>query len=161
MAMRSSAIPSVRLASGSPRSAAAFADSDLIVLGVSGTRSARESTSVRGIPADSGINLAGSFRYDDAARETTVRIEMFEDVKFEDGVVLGTIHTGAPISMEGKMLLRPMVQVQLTHKDTVHDVVALLPQLRAEIRRYIDILMHGLADPADDAEWTDAEVVHN
>lgn len=106
-----------------------------------------------------GINLGGSFRYDDPDREPTVRIEMYEGVKFEDGAVLGTIHAGAPINMEGKMLLRPMVQVQLTHKDTVHDVMALLPQLRAETRRYIGILMHGLADPEDGAEWTDAEVV--
>lgn len=108
-----------------------------------------------------GINLGGSFRYDDPEREPTVRIEMVEGVKFEDGALLGTIHTGAPINMEGKMLLRPAMQVQLTHKDTVLDVMALLPQLRAETRRYLDILMHGLAEPeGGEGDWTPIEVTH-
>lgn len=108
-----------------------------------------------------GINLGGPFQYDYPEREPTVRIEMVEGVKFEDGALLGIIHTGAPINMEGKMLLRPAMQVRLTHKDTVLDVMALLPQLRAETRRYLDILMRGLAEPeGGEGDWAPIEVTH-
>ena len=70
--------------------------------------------------------------------------------------MLGTIHTGAPIRLVGRMIVRPGMKVQLTHRDTTHDVMPMLQQFVTETRRYLDILLFGLASPDEtaEAEWS-------
>lgn len=107
-----------------------------------------------------GINLDGSFEYEDHDTQAVPRVEMRPDVKFGDGVVLGTIHAGAPIRMIGRMILRPAMKVQLTYRDSTHDVMPMLQQFVVETRRYLDILLFGLASPdePDEAEWKPMDV---
>jgi hypothetical protein len=107
-----------------------------------------------------GINLGGSFEYEDHGTQATPRIDMRSDIKFGDGVILGTIHAGAPIQMLGQMILRPSMRVQLTYKDATHDVTPMLQQFIVETRRCLDILLYGLASPGDpDAgEWLPMDV---
>ena len=107
-----------------------------------------------------GINLGGSFQYEDKDTQAFPRVEMRSDVKFEDGVVLGTIHAGAPIQMMHRMILRPGMKVQLTYRGTTHDVMPMLQQLIVETRRYLDILLAGLASPdkRDGPDWSPLDV---
>lgn len=102
-----------------------------------------------------GVDLSGSFQYEDPSTPAFPRVEMKDDVKFADGVVLGTIHAGARIQMEGQMILRPAIKVQLVHDDKTYDVMPMLQQFVQETRRYLDILLFGLAQPEDpdSAEW--------
>ncbi|MFF1251488.1 hypothetical protein ACFVYC_03205 [Pseudarthrobacter sp. NPDC058329] len=102
------------------------------------------------------INLGGSFEYEDHDNQAVPRIEMFSDVRFSDGVVLGTIHAGAPIRTIGHMILRPAMKVQLTYRDTVFDVMPILEQFVTESRRCLDILLSGLGgrDEPEEAEWS-------
>jgi hypothetical protein len=93
------------------------------------------------------IHADGSYEYDDHDTPASPRIDMRSDVKLEDGVVLGTIHAGAPIRMVGRMIIRPAIKVQLTHRDTTHDVMSMLQQCLVETRRCLDILMSGLVAP--------------
>jgi hypothetical protein len=106
------------------------------------------------------INLGGSFEYEDHDIQAVPRIEMFSDVRFSDGVVLGTLHAGAPIRTIGQMILRPAMKVQLTYRDTVYDVMPMLQQFLTEARRSLDILLSGLAGPhePDEAEWSPMEM---
>lgn len=105
------------------------------------------------------INLGGFFEYEDHDTPATPRVDMLSDVKFGDGVVLGTIHAGAPIRMVGQLVLRPAMKVQLTYRDTTYDVMPMLQQFVTETRRHLDILLFGLAssdepDEPDGAEWS-------
>lgn len=106
------------------------------------------------------VNLGGSFEYEDHGVQATVRVEMHSDVKFGDGVVLGTIHAGAPIRTVSQIILRPTMRVELTYRDSTYEVMAMLQHFVVETRRYLDILMHGLASPddADEAGWSPMEV---
>ena len=106
------------------------------------------------------INLGGSFEYEDHDNQAVPRLEMFSDVRFSDGVVLGTLHAGAPIRTVGQMILRPAMKVQLTYRDTVYDVMPMLQQFVTETRRCLDILLSGLARPdePDEAGWSPIEV---
>lgn len=102
-----------------------------------------------------GINLIGSFEYEDHDISAVPRIEMKENVKFVDGIVLGTIHAGATIRMSGQLVLRPSMKVQLHRQGVMHDVMPMLEQFATETRRYLDILLFGLAaDGPDDADWS-------
>lgn len=103
-----------------------------------------------------GIDLGGSFTYENPDAQAVPRIEMKEGVKFGDGVVLGTIHGGAPIRMIGQIVLRPVMKVQLNYRDATHDVLPMLQQFVAETRRYLDILLYGLAssEESDGTGWT-------
>jgi hypothetical protein len=107
-----------------------------------------------------GINLDGSFAYEDHDTPAVPRLEMLSDVKFGDGVALGTIHAGARIRMVGQMILRPAMKVQLTHRGTTCDVMTTLQQMATETRRYLDILLFGLASPdePDSTEWSPMDV---
>ncbi|APX03964.1 hypothetical protein [Arthrobacter sp. QXT-31] len=102
------------------------------------------------------INLGGSFEYEDHDHQAVPRIEMFSDVRFSDGVVLGTLHAGAPIRTIGQTILRPAMKVQLTYRDTVYDVMPMLQQFVTESRRCLDVLLSGLVGPdeSDEAEWS-------
>lgn len=106
-----------------------------------------------------GIALGGSFKYEEPDTSAVPRVEMFSDVKFGDGVVLGTMHAGAPIRMVGQMILRPAMKVQLTHRDKTYDVMPMLQQFVTETRRYLDILLFGLASPDESnaSEWSPME----
>ncbi|MEF3404477.1 hypothetical protein [Agromyces sp. CCNWLW203] len=106
------------------------------------------------------INLGGTFEYDDHDVQAVPRVDMRTDVKFGDGVVLGTIHTGAPIRLHGQMILRPGMKAQLTHRDATHDVMPMLQQFITETRRCLDILLFGLASTGlpDEAEWSSMDV---
>ncbi|RNE67443.1 hypothetical protein [Cryobacterium tepidiphilum] len=107
-----------------------------------------------------GLSLDGAFfKYEDADVVATPRLEMRTDVKFGDGVVLGTLHAGANIETLGRMILRPVMQVQLTWEGQTFDVGSMLTQFVTETRRHLDILMHGLA-PLDDGEgeWLPLDV---
>lgn len=106
------------------------------------------------------INLGGSFEYEDHDTEARPSVDMRSDVKFGDGVVLGTIHAGASIRMVDRMILRPGMKVQLTYRDKTHDVMPMLQQFVVETRRHLDILMHGLAAPdeTDEAAWSPMDV---
>lgn len=107
-----------------------------------------------------GINLGGSFEYEDHATQAVPHVDMSNDVKFGDGVVLGTIHTGGPIRMVGEMILRPAMKVQLAYQGTTHDVMPMLQQFATETRRYLDILLLGLAssDETDGEQWLPMDV---
>lgn len=107
-----------------------------------------------------GINLGGSFEYEDHDTQAVPRVDMRNDVKFGDGVVLGTIHAGGPIRMVGQMILRPAMKVQLTYRETAHDVMPMLQQFATETRRCLDILLFGLApsDETDGEEWSPMDV---
>lgn len=94
-----------------------------------------------------GLNLRGSFEYQDRDVQAAPRLEMLSDLKFEDGVVLGTLHAGAPIRMLGRMILRPTVKLELVHEQVTYEVVQLLHALLTETRRCLDILLYGLASP--------------
>lgn len=100
-----------------------------------------------------GFDLGGSFEYEDLDTPPIPSLDMYSDIKFGDGVVLGTIHAGAPIRMVSQMILRPAMRVQITYRDTTYDVMPILEQFVAETRRYLDILLFGLAPP-DDEEWS-------
>ncbi|WP_157366253.1 hypothetical protein [Arthrobacter sp. Soil763] len=106
------------------------------------------------------VNLSGSFEYENHDTAAMPRVEMYSDIKFADGVVLGTIHAGAHIRMVGEMILRPEIKVQLIYESAAHDVVPMLQQFAVETRRCLDILMSGLAEPdeSEEAEWTPMEV---
>lgn len=105
------------------------------------------------------INLGGSFRYEDPSTPALPRFEMKNDAKFGDGVVLGTIHAGAPIQMVGQMILRPAIKVQLVHENKTFDAMPMLQQFVQETRRYLDILLFGLASPDEnEAEWSPMEM---
>ena len=106
------------------------------------------------------INLGGSFEYEDPDNGAVPRLEMVTDVRFSDGVVLGTLHAGAPIRTVGQMILRPAMKVQLTYRDTVYDVMSILQQFVTETRRCLDILLSGPArsDESDEAGWSPLEV---
>lgn len=106
------------------------------------------------------VHLGGSFEYEDQDVRAVPRVDMRSDVKFGDGTVLGTVHAGAPIRMLGQMILRPVMRIQLTHRDSTHDVMPLLQQIVAETRRYLDILLFGVAPPdeAGGAEWRPMDV---
>ena len=54
-----------------------------------------------------GVDLAGSFEDEESGAHAVPRVEARPDVKFGDGVVLATIHAGAPIRLVGQMILRP------------------------------------------------------
>lgn len=101
------------------------------------------------------VNLTGSFEYEDRDTAAMPRLEMHPDVKFADGVVLGTIHAGGHIRMVGEMILRPEIKVQLNYKNSTHDVVPMLQQFAVETRRCLDILLCGLAAPdkSEGSEW--------
>lgn len=105
------------------------------------------------------IGLDGAFEYEDHGAHSPPHVETRSDIKFEDGVVLGTIHAGAPIRMIGRMTLRPHVKVQLTYKDATHDLMPTLQRFIVETRRYLDILLFGLASPEDPGEgkWSPVE----
>lgn len=106
-----------------------------------------------------GINLGGSYEYADPAAQAVPRVEMCSDVRFADGVVLGTIHAGAEIRMPDQVILRPAMKAQLAYRDSTYEVMPMLQQFVVETRRYLDILMHGLASPDDrDAEWMPLDV---
>lgn len=107
-----------------------------------------------------GINLAGSFEYEDHDSSAVPRVDMRSDVKFGDGAVLGTIHAGAPIHLVGQMILRPAMKVQLTYRELAYDVMPMLQQLATETRRHLDILLFGLAkqDEPDGADWSPMDV---
>jgi hypothetical protein len=107
-----------------------------------------------------GLALDGAvFKYEDADIVATPRIEMRTDVKFADGVVLGTLHAGATVEMVGQVFLRPTMQVQLTWEGRTYDVGTMLPQFITETRRCLDILMHGLAPVDDpDGKWSEMDV---
>jgi hypothetical protein len=106
-----------------------------------------------------GISFDGSFfEYEDHETTAVPRLEMYEGVKFADGAVLGTLHSGATIKTLGQMILRPSMQVQLAWAGQTLDVGVLLPQFVNETRRCLDILLHGLAAPEpDDADWVPME----
>lgn len=106
------------------------------------------------------INLDGYYySYEDPLVEAVPRVEMYPDSKFADGVVLGTIHAGAAIRTLGQMIMTPTTKVQLTYRDSTFDVMEMLQQFAVETRRYLDILMHGLASPDEsDAEWSPMDV---
>lgn len=107
------------------------------------------------------VNLTGSFEYEDRETPVMPRMEMRPDIKFADGVVLGTIHAGGHIRMgSGDMILRPQVKVQLNYKGATYDVVPMLQQLAVETRRYLDILLCGLAAPdeSEGAEWLPLDI---
>lgn len=107
-----------------------------------------------------GLSLDGLlFEYEDADAETMPRLEMKSDVRFGDGVVLGTLHAGAAIKTLGQIVLRPAMQIQLSWEGQTFDVGSMLTQFVTATRRYLDILMHGLA-PTDDAEdeWSAMDV---
>lgn len=106
------------------------------------------------------INLGGSFEYEEHDVQAVPRVEMRSDVTFADGVVLGTIHAGAPIRMLGQMILRPGMKMQLTHVDATHDVMPMLQQFAVETRRHLDILLFGLAshEEAQATDWSPMEV---
>lgn len=106
-----------------------------------------------------GINVGGSYEYEDHSTQAKPRIDMRSDVKFEDGAVLGTIHAGAPIKMVGEMILRPRIAVRVTHQEATHDLMQTLQRFIKETRHALDILMHGLAVPEenDEAEWSPME----
>jgi hypothetical protein len=106
------------------------------------------------------INLGGSFEYEDHDNQAVPRIEMLSDVKFSDGVVLGTIHAGARIRTIGQMILRPAMKVQLTYRDTVYDVMPMLQLFVTETRRCLDVLLSGLASPdePDEAAWSPIKI---
>lgn len=106
------------------------------------------------------INLGGSFEYEEDDNQAVPRIEMTSDVAFSDGVVIGTLHAGAPLRSIGQMILRPTVKVQLTYRDAVYDVMPMLQEFVTETRRCLDILFLGLARPDESAEvgWEPIEV---
>lgn len=107
-----------------------------------------------------GINLAGSFEYEDHDSSATPRVEMRSGVKFADGAVLGTLHAGARIRQVGQMILRPAMKVQLNYQDFSSDVMWMLQQLATETRRHLDILLFGLAAPdePDGVDWSPLDV---
>lgn len=100
-----------------------------------------------------GLSFDGSFTYEDYDIPAVPRLDMLSNIKFGDGVVLGTLHAGAPIRMVGQMTLRPAMKVQITYQDTTYDVMPMLEQFVTKTRRYLDILLLGLASPAGE-EWS-------
>jgi len=106
------------------------------------------------------IGLDGFFELEDPEAEMNIRLEMHSEAKFRDGVLLGTMHTGARVRLTGQLFLRPAVRAQLTHRESTYDAIELLEKFVVETRRYLDILMHGLATPddADEAQWSPLEV---
>lgn len=104
---------------------------------------------------------AGSFEYenDEENAEVMPRVRLYDDVKLEDGAVLGTLDAGATIKTLGDMILRPTMRVQLAWDGHTFDVGSMLPQIASETRRCLDILMHGLDSPDEDqGEWAPMDV---
>lgn len=106
-----------------------------------------------------GFNFdAGSFEYEENV-EVMPRLRLYDDVKLDDGAVIGTLHAGATIKTLGEMILRPTMRVLLTWGDHTFDVGSMLPQIASETRRYLDILMHGLDVPGEEEhDWRPMDV---
>jgi hypothetical protein len=106
------------------------------------------------------IGLGGFFEYEDAESAATPRLEMRSEVKFADGVRLGTMFAGGRIKTHDQLVLRPAVKVQVSYEGTTHDAMPLMQQLVVESRRYLDILLSGLAahDHPDDPQWQPLDV---
>jgi hypothetical protein len=102
------------------------------------------------------INLSGSFEYEEPDNQAVPWVEMFPDTKLSDGAVLGTMHAGASVRAVGRIILRPAMKVQLTHKEAEHDVIPMLQKFATEIRRCLDFLLLGAATPAelDETKWS-------
>jgi hypothetical protein len=107
-----------------------------------------------------GIILSGSFEYEDPEAKAVPRVDIRNNVKFSDGVVLGTIHAGAPIRRIVQMILRPAMKVQISYEGNVHDVMPMLQQFAKETRRCLDILLFGPAssDETDGEDWSPMDV---
>lgn len=107
-----------------------------------------------------GIDLGGSFEYEDSDSQAVPRIEIAPIAVFRDGVVLGTLHAGARIRALGQIFMRPMIKVQLTYRDEVYDLMPMLQQFLIDTRRCLDILLSGLAPigESDVSEWSSLEV---
>lgn len=107
-----------------------------------------------------GLGINGDvFKYEKPDVTAAPHLEMHTDINFEDGVLLGTLHAGATIEMLGKFVLRPSMRVQLIWEDQTFDVESILAQFTTETRRYLDILMHGLAPlEKEEDEWSPLEV---
>ncbi|MGK0722884.1 hypothetical protein [Leucobacter sp. W1478] len=105
------------------------------------------------------VDMNMSFKYQDERTDAAPHLELFPDALFRDGVLLGTIHAGAPIETLGKSVLLPTVKVQLTFQETTYDVLELLKQLITESRRHLDILMGGLAPLVEEeADWHPVDI---
>lgn len=102
------------------------------------------------------ITLSGTFEYEEQDNPAVPWVEMFPETKLSDGAGLGTIHAEAPVRAVGRMILRPAMKVQLTHKEAQHDVIPMLQTFATEIRRCLDFLLLGAATPSelDEKEWS-------
>lgn len=103
------------------------------------------SADLNGLSLDGGV-----FEFEDHDAPANLRLEMYEGVKFIDGAVVGTLHTGATVREVGKVVLRPTMRVQLSHGSATYDAVGMLHHLREETGRYLCILLGGLARPDGD-----------
>lgn len=103
------------------------------------------------------------FEFEDDEAEADIRLEMYEGVKFVDGATLGSLHAGATVRAAERVVLRPSVRIQLSHETRNYDALAILHQLREETRRYLDILLAGLAGPEErkqgDGDWLPVQLV--
>jgi hypothetical protein len=110
-----------------------------------------------------GLSVGGFFEYEDPANPGVPWVEMRTGIKFADGQILGTIYTGAPVKLTGQLIIRPAMQMQLIHNDSTLELMGTLQQFISESRRYLDILMSGLASPDQPAEpdWSPMTVQTN
>ncbi|MGW9168694.1 hypothetical protein [Agromyces sp. NPDC055658] len=97
------------------------------------------------------LTTGGLFEFEDPDAKAFLRLEMHKDVGFTDGAVVAALYTGATVSRVEKALFRPTLRVVLTHDSVSYDALWALHHLRQETRRYLDILLGGLARP-DDAD---------
>lgn len=107
------------------------------------------------------IDVSGAFEYEHIpeAESASPNLRIDPTARLVDGAVLGTLEAGAPIRLMHRMILRPSVQLRLEYQGSTYDVTTLLPQLLAETRRYLDILLTGLAPSAPDGEgWEPVRV---
>jgi len=99
------------------------------------------------------INLGGFFKYEEAGTSAMPRVDMLPDAEFNDGVVLGTIYTGAPVRPDGQLTLRPATKLQLSYRGEIFDAIQILSQLLSGTRYFLDILLFGLPTP-NEAGWS-------
>lgn len=102
-----------------------------------------------------GIQLGGHYKIEDPSAPTADSLELFPDVVFRDGAVLGTLGVGTRIRSVDQLIFRPAVKLQFVYEENVFDLMPVLQHFVTESRRCLEVLLAGLpeADESIEPSW--------
>lgn len=101
-----------------------------------------------------GIDLGGTFEYEQRTVVGLPRVEMRSDVRLIDGAVLGSICAGARVKDTVNFQLRPTVTMMLEHNGRKLAALQIVGDLVKVTRDALDVLLSGIAEerPAHDGK---------